>query len=157
MIDQEQIELLKLRIEKLDQQDLDSIRQRVARLEKESSGTVSDINNVKGDVGKVLEILRKIEIKLVGSIENDTPGLSTDVRQLKKDFEITKNDITHINENIQTMKNSFVPTQVLTTDVKELKDKVDKLIKFRWIFYGGLLVVLWIISNPDKILKLIKP
>ena len=82
------------------------------------------------DISTILSCLQTIESRLIGSIDDKSPGLLEEFRILKKDVEETRLRITNIE-----------------SDIKELKQTAEGLTKYKFIIYGGIIVITWIISN----------
>jgi len=111
------------------------------RVEKlENSHLEYEKNNLK-----MLNILTKIEAKLIGSIETDTPGLLSQVRLTKE--KVDQHDVKIL------LIESKLPSAESMNEIKDLKEKVELLNRYKWMIYGVMVVLGYLISTGIKLLK----
>jgi hypothetical protein len=115
----------------------------------------NDISNrvdvLESGQGQILQILQKIEKRLIGNLEEDKPGLIDDVRVLRKTMESIDTRIMNIER-----ANLINRIQTLETEIQSLSTKVAELTKYRFMVYGGILVVAFIFNKAwDYIQKII--
>lgn len=111
-----------------------------------------------GQIGEMLTILKSLQSRLLGDISNETPGIISDVRQLKNDREENKEAIKEIRDNIQDIKTNQITRMNHDTEIASLKKEVENLKKYSLIGYGIFLAVGWLVSKMDltKITQVIK-
>jgi predicted nucleic acid-binding Zn-ribbon protein len=97
--------------------DLANLEERVFSLE-------TSLEKVDGDVSAILSIAQKLEHRLVGSLDSETPGLITQVQELKKTVGEAKEEFRTINVKLVDVQKAF-----------------DQLNKYKWISYGVILAV----------------
>lgn len=94
------------------------------------------LNDTKNQISKSLDNLanciESIKERIVGSVDGQTIGIATEIQSQKKDIEDLKKD------------------------VADIKKTLSDINKYRWIVYGVLIAVGFIISNISDIFNLIK-
>lgn len=124
--------------------DIQRLEQRVTKIEVD----------FPRDVKEALTILHKIEERLLGSLDKETPGLINRVTQLES--QKLKN-IEHIAQLQITVKalEMNVPVMVdLASKVQKLQESLDQIQKYKWVTYGVLLTCGFIVTKAwDWILK----
>ena len=90
-------------------------------------------------------ILIRIEKRLTGDMASNEPGLLEDVRTLKKDVQHIETNIQHINTAITAIQGVNAQQHInnLNGEVSVLKEKIDKLYKEKYVFYGICLVIIF--------------
>lgn len=94
---------------------------------------------------KILDILKKLEGKLVGSIETDSPGLLSQVRLTKE--RVAEHDVKLL------LIESKLPSAESMSEIKSLKEEVQKLSQYRWMVYGVMVVIGYLINIGLKFIK----
>lgn len=100
---------------------------------------------------QILQILQKIEKRLIGDLENDKPGLIDDIRVLRKMME-------QIDGRIMSIERANLINRIQTLEVEHqaLASKVAELNKYRFMVYGGILVAAFILNKAwDYLQKVI--
>ncbi len=103
--------------------------------------------NYTNDINKILGILEQIQVRLVGSIDRDAPGLLTEVKQLEKEYVEIKAKLGSIDSSIKEVSDHFTPIKQIIEDVAALKLKVENLVRYRYIAYGIILAISWLLTN----------
>ncbi len=103
--------------------------------------------NYTNDINKILGILEQIQVRLVGSIDRDAPGLLTEVKQLEKEYVEIKARLGSIDSSIEKVSNHFASIKQIIEDVSTLKVKVENLVKYRYVAYGIILAISWLLTN----------
>jgi len=135
---------------------------------------VEELSEIKVDVGvlktQVLTlsaICNKLDTvieKLVDQHDRHIAKVYTDMDQRRKE---TDDDIGELHERIDTVLEKVSDTELrimneikglrecMLKHNKEEKDQLDKLLQWKWMIAGGILVLSWLIShaNVDTILK----
>ena len=106
---------------------------RVRKLESSYSNEVVEIH----------AILKKIEARMLGSLDGQNAGLISEVHQLKKEAEIAKLEIQKIQAS-------------LTLELAQIKISIDQIAKYKWIVYGALLAIGYIMNYIVRIPSLFK-
>lgn len=112
--------------------------------------------NYTNDINKILGILEQIQVRLVGSIDRDAPGLLTEVKQLEKAYVEIKAKLGSIDSSIKEVSDHFTPIKQIIEDVAALKVKVENLVRYRYVAYGAILVVSWLLTNFKSLAPLIQ-
>jgi hypothetical protein len=119
-------------------------------LEKRVTQLESDYEN---DVRRMLQIMQKVERRLVGSIENDTPGLISEVRDLKKELADVAERMTTTRAEIEQLHLQQVADAKTMQELTQMKEQLPKIWskirvyeRYRWLILGGLFV-LGLIAN----------
>jgi len=125
-----------------------------------------DIGVLKTQVLTLSALCNKMDIvieKLVDQHDRHIAKVYTDMEQRRKD---TDEDISEIHERIDTVLEKVSDTELrIMNEIKSLrecmlkhnkeeKDQLDKLLQWKWMIAGGILVLSWLIShaNVDTIL-----
>lgn len=111
--------------------------------------------NYANDINRILGILEQIQIRLVGSIDRDAPGLLTEVKQLEKEYAGLQLKLTSIDNSMKEMSDHFGPLKQIIEDVSVLKVKVETLNKSRWLAYGAILIISWLLANYNSFVPII--
>ena len=111
--------------------------------------------NYANDINRILGILEQIQVRLVGSIDREAPGLLTEVKQLEREYSELKDKLTSIDNSIKEMNEHFLPVKQIIEDVSALKVKVEQLTKYKWVSYGCIIAVMWIIEHYSSFLPII--
>lgn len=106
-------------------------------------------------VGNILIILQKIEQRLIGGLDNDSPGLIPEFNQTKKDVDEIKVHLGTIEASIKKIEEGLTPTKNIVEDIKDLKKEVKMLSMHRYILYGGILVLYYLLSHPEMVKSLL--
>jgi chromosome segregation ATPase len=101
----------------------------------------------ENEVQRMTEILQKIEHRLVGSIDRDTPGLITDVKYLKDTVSVLNVSAKTLSEDLSLIRQTFSGLEELRQDNKEIWKKVRLFEKYRWIIVGVLLTSGYLLSK----------
>jgi len=114
---------------------MDEWKHRIEALEGNQSET-------KAREDKVLEILHKIERRLIGNIEQDAPGLIDDVRALRHSVE-------SIEVRLLTLEKVTIPSrlEILERGIQTVHEEIEVLNKYRFILYGGIAVAAFIFTK----------
>lgn len=91
---------------------------------------------------EVLNLLRKIEGRLVGNLEEDRPGLNDEVRTLKKIVESIDEKITN-----QEKLNTHTRLESLESTVASINKEVKELTRYRLIAYGIIIAIIFILEK----------
>jgi septal ring factor EnvC (AmiA/AmiB activator) len=137
---------------------------------------MSDETEIKVDIGvlktQVLTLsalcnkMDQVIEKLVDQHDRHIAKVYTDMDQRRKE---TDEDIGEIHERIDTVLDKVSDTEVrIMNEIKGLRDcmlkhnkeekqQLDKLLQWKWMIVGGILVLSWLIShtNLDTIIKTI--
>lgn len=137
---------------------------------------MSDETEIKVDIGvlktQVLTLsalcnkMDQVIEKLVDQHDRHIAKVYTDMDQRRKE---TDEDIGEIHERIDTVLDKVSDTEVrIMNEIKSLRDcmlkhnkeekqQLDKLLQWKWMIVGGILVLSWLIShtNVDTIIKTI--
>lgn len=113
------------------------------------------IELLENSTNKSLDILQKIEKRLVGDIEKETIGLIQEVKLISKQVVENQLDIDKLKDENVKITNDIKIYNNLQADIKVLKELVDDLNKNKWLIQGGLIVIGIIIGKIDWIWKLI--
>jgi len=91
---------------------------------------------------KILDVLEKIEKRLIGNIEEDTPGIVDDMRALRRSME-------SIDIRLISMERANVQGRVdaLEQNLKITNEKVEELNKYRFVLYGGIAVAVFLLTK----------
>lgn len=114
------------------------------------------IRKLEDSVGSVIEILKKIEIRLVGTVDNDSVGLFSDFRQSKIDILNAKTTIIQLELEIKNLRENILFTKDIIKDVSELKSSIKELTRYKWIILGAAAVIGFILNYIFKFWDLIK-
>jgi ABC-type phosphate transport system auxiliary subunit len=107
------------------------------------------------EVNKMLQVLEKIQQRLVGSLEDrSAPGLIAEVRELQNELEQVKRKLGELRAEFEQLKTSYLDAAVITRDLTEMKQQLPALWKkvrmydrYRWIIIGGVLVIGYLFSK----------
>lgn len=109
------------------------------------------------DIKSILELLRKIEIKVAGGgLENNEIGLITEVRDIKKEITAHKSQLNNIEKNVNEIKDSFPKNKQLINDIEIIKKQIREIMKYKYMIWGGFLTVGWMIMHYSGLLEIIK-
>lgn len=113
------------------------------------------------DLENIYIILKKLEVKIIGGgLEDDASiGIIAEMRDLNREMgEHTKQTET-IKNTVEDIKKQLLPSQQLTIDVASIKTKlgtidieklntkVENQEKYRYMIWGAILVVGWILNK----------
>lgn len=87
-----------------------------------------------GNIHAIFEILKGIEKRLLGGFENNSIGLIEESRNLRKDLDDIGKRITQMEAGIESIRETIVG-----------------LSKYKYIVYGGIIVITWLFSNLGSI------
>lgn len=107
------------------------------------------------NVNNILHIVQKIESRLLGGLDSETPGLIADFRQTKKDVDDVKTRLAQIEACIREIKDGLIPSKTLTSDYQEIKKEIKSLAMHKYILYGGMIVIGWLLAHPEIIKSII--
>jgi len=110
----------------------------------------------QSNITEILTILKKLQGRLLGSIDSDQPGLIADMRQLKQDIDKQKIDLAKIDMDITKLTLTNQGTQIIIRDVEELKKSVEQINKYKWIVYGAAILAGFIINYLVKMIEIFK-
>lgn len=102
-----------------------------------------------------LAILKKIEKRLVGDIENDVPGLIYEVKQFKEKIHENEANIIKIQKQVEIFDRKLESWNLIAKDIDKLKEIVDEINKNRWILKGGLIIIGILVGKIDWLWKII--
>jgi hypothetical protein len=128
-----------------------------------------DIGVLKTQVLTLSALCNKMDLvieKLVDQHDRHIAKVYTDMEQRRKD---TEDDISEIHERIDMVLDKVSNTEIrIMNEIKSLRDcmlkhnkeeknQLDKLLQWKWMIAGGILVLSWLIShaNVDTILRTI--
>lgn len=111
---------------------------RIAKLEQ----------SVENSNSEVVQAVRSLEKRLIGSIDTNTPGLVTEMREIKKEVEYCKSKITRIETCVNDFSRNLLPAQQLTERIEKIQENLESLNTHRWILYGiiiggGIIIKGW--------------
>jgi hypothetical protein len=126
-----------------------------------------DVGVLKTQVLTLSAICNKLDTvieKLVDQHDRHIAKVYDDMDNRRKE---TDNDIAEIHDRIDTVLDKMQGTELRIMDeIKELrkcitehnkqeKDQLDKILQWKWMVAGGILVLSWLISNGTRILGLL--
>ena len=131
-----------------------------------------DVEVLKEKVDNITQLCNKMDTvidKLVNNHERMVNQIYEDMEKRKQD---TVTDIKELHSRITTVNRNLSDKIELTErrimdEIKSLRDTIDahnkkededikKLFQWRWMVAGGIIVVVWIISNSTLIAKLLE-
>ena len=115
---------------------MDDQEQQIKKIEERLDTLESNHQN---KIEEILDVLKKIYNRLMGDIEKDKIGLIQEVKDLSKE----NNDI----------KIKIVQLELVQ---KENIEKIDRLNKYKWIIYGGIAVLTFIVTQVIGLARLLK-
>lgn len=114
------------------------------------------------NVNNIFSVLKKIEEKLLGGLETDSPGLVFEVKRTQENLiEITKRV-----KNIETIatqvkEEGSIPTksklyeiEAIKTEIRDVRKDIKNLNIHRWIVYGSIITLIYFMSHPTIIKSL---
>lgn len=104
-------------------------------------------DNYTNDINKILGILEQIQVRLVGSIDSDAPGLLTEVKQLEKEYVEIKAQLGSIDLSLKEVNGHFIPIKQIIEDISVLKTKMENFSKHRYVAYGIIIAISWLLTN----------
>jgi len=132
--------------------------------------TVTDDTQLKVDVGVLKEQVNTLTIlcgKMDTVIDKILEQQDRQVDQVYKDMDRrrieTEASIKEIHDRIDTVLDKVQASELrLLSEIKELriemtnhnikeKESLDKLLQWKWMVAGGILVVSWLVSHLDKL------
>lgn len=96
------------------------------------------------NVNNILKIVQKIESRLIGGLDNETPGLIPEFKQLKKDFEDLKLQVKEI-----------LPAKNAISDVKDLQKDIKALMTHKYILYISGMILFYLLGHPEIVKSLL--
>ena len=118
--------------------DLAQFEARLSKLEVEHARETS----------RIVELLKKMEQRLVGSLDMDTPGLITNVREIKREVDETAKHIAELRVEIAALKLAQVADSKAMQDLVEMKQQLPRIWakirtyeRYRYLIVGGLFVL----------------
>lgn len=114
---------------------MDELKHRIEALEHNQE-------QIKVQEDRILDILHKIEKRLIGDIEADAPGIVDDLRVLRRTTE-------SIDSRLIALEKTNVQARVdfLEKNVPTVVAKVEELNKYRFVLYGGIAVAAFIFTK----------
>lgn len=109
-----------------------TIEKRIDRIEIGEKSSQKNEENI-------LNTLHRIEDRLLGSLSGDTPGLINEVKEVQKDLDSLKLSVSDLLKNF--------------TDVKKA---LDELSRYKWVTYGVLITLGWVVSHIGTAWELLK-
>ena len=122
---------------------IDDHENRIKRLENDEN-----VNNI-------LHIVQKIEARLLGGLDSETPGLIPDFKQTKKDVDDIKARFGQIETCMKEIKDNLTPIKTVVEDYKEIRKEVKSLTMHKYILYGGMIVIGYLLTHPEIIRSII--
>lgn len=104
---------------------------------------------------EILDILNKLKARLLGDLNDDSPGLFSDVRELKKEARMAKEQLSVIDGHVQEIRKGQNNRIQFEKEIDDLKKEVSKIQKQVYIFTGGMVVVTWVLGYAGEIWKVI--
>jgi predicted nucleic acid-binding Zn-ribbon protein len=115
-------------------------QERIAKLEIQVEGIKDDVKDLKADVKEVHSRITTGNREIMDKIDDMDQRLE---RKLNKSAEVAKEQHHEIQIEIQK-------------DIKEIKDRVDILEKWRWMIVGGAIVLGYLIGHLEFFTKFLK-
>jgi hypothetical protein len=118
------------------------------------------------EVTKMLAILEKIQVRLVGSLDDHSaPGLIGEVRDLQQELDQARIKINELRTEFEQLKASRSADVQTMRELAEMKQQLPALWKkvrmydrYRWIIIGGVMVVGYLVSKAwDYAMKFVGP
>ena len=99
-------------------------------------------DKLEANQDEILSVLKKIEKRLIGNIEEDKPGLIDDMRALRRTVE-------SIDTRMIMLEKSDMVSRVahLEETAKDLSTKVENLNKYKLMAYGGIVVGVFLLEK----------
>lgn len=134
---------------------LTKLEEKVAELEPRLNKLEVDYDR---DIHTILDILRKIEVRVGGGGLDDPKelGLIAEVREIKQDIGNHKIQLGEIQKNVQEIKCSLFKIEQWTDDIDKLKTRVRNLEKYRWILWGSFITLGWLVMNYSGLTEIAK-
>lgn len=107
------------------------------------------LNKLEETTSELLNICKKIQERMVGGINSESPGMIDDIRNLKASQLETNRQIQEINKKIENLGS----IEHAVDEISELKDTLNSLSKFRWITWGVLVGFGWLIANIGGLME----
>ncbi len=112
-------------------------------------------NDYDREFSKMLQILEKIQVRLVGSLDDRSSlGLIGEVRELQNELEQSKLKIAELRTEFEQLKVSRATDIQTMRELAEMKQQLPALWKkvrmydrYRWIIIGGVLVLGYLFSK----------
>lgn len=98
----------------------------------------------------------EVESSSMPDLDEKVYALDTRVSNIEKDVSNTVLSQKYHEERLSTMENNVIKhMEEEESDRKAMEEKIDGIIRYKWMMFGAM-VMLWLTSGNNEILKLLK-
>ena len=115
------------------------------------------VKKLEDNYTNLLNILQRIEKRLLGDLEKDTPGLIYEVKQLRDQQLVNVSEISKSLTKVDVIKEQLHDQNDLIMDVEKVKNFIESYNKRKWMMAGALVMGGVAAGKIDWIWRIIMP